>query len=104
MFAIGQTYKSSRIATAEGLKREAHTIILKDSTITFDGVRYSVYKKEESFGTIKSTTYTNGKGVHFRFIYKRKKCLRIFYHSRINGVTKTTVCHKPKIIKKCRIY
>ena len=94
---FGQTYKSSKIVTAKGIKNENHTVILKDNSVSYDGTIYKVSKTEETKGSIRSYTYSDSNGTSFSFVYKGKKVLLINYTQNIDGVKTIIQIYKPKV-------
>jgi len=94
---FGQTYESSKIVTAKGIKNESHTVTLNESTISYDGTIYKVEKTEETKGTIRSYTYSDDNGTSFTFVYKGKKVFLIYFIQLIDGVKTITQIYKPKV-------
>jgi hypothetical protein len=99
---FGQTFKTSQVVDSDkivSLKKEPHTITLKDSIVTLDDKVYNLSIIAKTTGSTRSITLGDYKGILFTFSYNKKKIVQIQFIKTINKVVIHTIYRKIKEIK-----
>lgn len=99
---FSQTFKTSQVLYPDkvvSLKKELHTIELKDSTVVLDDKHYNLSVISKTIGSTKSVTLGDYKGTLFTFEYNKNKLVQVQFIKTVDKVSNHTVYRKIKKLK-----